>query len=179
MAAAAGDRAHIFAADVRGARMQLLRETVASSGTHSVRLLQANLEEGLPFRDSFDVVFVDAPCSGLGTLRRDPDIRWRRREEDLPRFQAAQVKMLRNAAAVVKPGGRLIYSTCSSEPEENDEVVEEFLVGALDFSLVDRAEALCHPALDPVLDDTGVLRTSPSRHGLEAFFGAVLQRRRR
>jgi 16S rRNA (cytosine967-C5)-methyltransferase len=179
MAAAAGDRAHVFAADVRGARMNLLRETVASSGARSVRLLQANLEEGLPFRDSFDVVFVDAPCSGLGILRRDPDIRWRRREDDLPRFQASQVKMLRNAAAAVKPGGRLIYSTCSSEPEENDQVVEAFLAVAQDFSPVDRAEALCHPALDPVLDDQGLLRTSPSKHGLEAFFGAVLQRRSR
>ena len=127
MAAAADDRAHVVAADVRDARMQLLRETVAASGARSVRLLQANLEAGLPFRDSFDVVFVDAPCSGLGTLRRDPDIRWRRREEDLPRFRASQVTMLRNAAAAVKPGGRLIYSTCSSEPEENDQVVEEFL----------------------------------------------------
>jgi 16S rRNA (cytosine967-C5)-methyltransferase len=195
MAAAAGDRAHIVAADVRGARMQLLRETVAASGAHSVRLLQANLEEGLPFGEAFDVVFVDAPCSGLGTLRRDPDIRWRRREEDLTRFRASQVTMLRNAAAAVKPGGRLIYSTCSSEPEENDEVIEEFLAGvastgevAQDFSPVDRAKALYHqftqldlrgtmPALEPVLDNQGLLRTSPSKHGLEAFFGAVLQRR--
>ena len=96
------DRAHIVAADVRGARMQLLRETVAASGARSVRLLQANLEAGLPFCDAFDVVFVDAPCSGLGTLRRDPDIRWRRREEDLPRFRTSQITMLRNAAAAVK-----------------------------------------------------------------------------
>jgi len=186
MAAAAGDRAHVFAADVRSARMQLLHETVASSGARSVRLLQANLEEGLPFRDTFDVVFVDAPCSGLGTLRRDPDIRWRRREADLARFRAAQVTMIRNAAAVVKPGGRLIYSTCSSEPEENDQVVDEFLgnpagleagpaVSAGAFEQVDLRGAI--PALEPVLDDQGLLRTSPSQHGLEAFFGAVLRRR--
>jgi 16S rRNA (cytosine967-C5)-methyltransferase len=178
MAAAADDRAFIVAADVRGARMLLLRETVASSGARSVRLLQANLEAGLPFQDSFDVVFVDAPCSGLGTLRRDPDIRWRRREEDLPRFHASQVAMLHNAAAAVKPGGRLIYSTCSSEPEENDQVVDAFVRDAAGrFDRVDLRGAI--PALDPVLDDRGFLRTSPSRHGLEAFFGAVLQRQPR
>ncbi len=176
IAAATGDRAHIFAADVRDARMQLLRETVTSSGARSVRLVQADLQEGLPFGESFDVVFVDAPCSGLGTLRRDPDIRWRRREEDLPRFRSSQLAMLRNAAATVKPGGRLIYSTCSSEPEENDEVVEEFLRGAVRprFELVDVRGML--PVLAPVLDERGMLRTSPSAHGLEAFFGAVLQR---
>ena len=68
-------------------------------------------------------MLVDAPCSGLGTLRRDPDIRWRRREADLPELAAAQTEMLRHAAACVSAGGRLIYSTCSSEPEENDDVV--------------------------------------------------------
>ena len=85
--------------------------------------------------------------------------------------------MLRNAAAAVRSGGRLIYSTCSSEPEENDQVVEEFLAGSGAFDLVDLRGTI--PALDPVLDDRGLLRTSPSRHGLEAFFGAVLQRRAR
>jgi 16S rRNA (cytosine967-C5)-methyltransferase len=175
MAAAADDRAHIVAADVRDARMRLLSETVASSGARGMQLVQANLEEGLPFGEVFDVVFVDAPCSGLGTIRRDPDIRWRRREEDLRAFQISQLAMVRNAAATVKPGGRLIYSTCSSEPEENDFVVEEFLADpSQGFALVDLRGTV--PALDPVLDEHGMLRTSPAKHGLEAFFGVVLQR---
>jgi 16S rRNA (cytosine967-C5)-methyltransferase len=173
--AAAAPDASIVAADVRDARMQLLRETVASSGAANVRLIQSNLEYPLPFRETFDAVFVDAPCSGLGTLRRDPDIRWRRREDDLRRFRASQITMLQNAAAVVKPGGRVIYSTCSSEPEENDDVVEEFLATAANrFERLDRREMV--PALGPVLDDAGFFRTSPIAHGLEAFFGAVLQR---
>ena len=83
MAAMADDKAQIVAADVRGARIQLLRDTVDASGASSIRVVQADLERGLPFSAEFDVVFVDAPCSGLGTLRRDPDIRWRRRESDL------------------------------------------------------------------------------------------------
>jgi 16S rRNA (cytosine967-C5)-methyltransferase len=177
MAAAAGDRAFIVASDVRDARMQLLRETVSLSGSASIRLVQANLQQSLPFGERFDVVFVDAPCSGLGTIRRDPDIRWRRREEDLIGFQTSQLTMLRNAAAVVKPAGRLIYSTCSSEPEENDAVVEQFLSNAGNFRLLDVRGTL--PVLAPVLDERGILRTFPDVHRLEAFFGAVLQRHAR
>jgi len=175
MAALAHDEARIVAADIRDARMQLLRDTISSSGARRVRLVQADLEQPLPFGATFDLVFVDAPCSGLGTLRRDPDIRWRRQESDLPRFRAAQVAMLRHAAEAVKPGGRVVYSTCSSEPEENDQVVEAFLRESPSrFTSVDLRGHL--PGLDPVLDDAGVLRTSPAEHGLEAFFGAVLRR---
>ena len=178
MAAMADDRARIVAADVRAARVQLLRETVAASGARNIRVVQADLEAGLPFAAEFDVVFVDAPCSGLGTVRRDPDIRWRRAESDLVPLANAQSTMIRNAAASVAPGGRLIYSTCSSEPEENDCVVAGFLSADPEFSLVNlRAERPAYfEALEPVLDDRGVLRTSPHVHQLEAFYGAVLRR---
>ena len=127
MAAMTGDRAHIVATDVRDARVQLLRDTVNASGAHNIHVLQADLETPLPFAPVFDVVFVDAPCSGLGTVRRDPDIRWRRAEADLMPLAKAQLKMIRNAADVVCKGGRLVYATCSSEPEENDRVVADFL----------------------------------------------------
>ena len=178
MAAMAGDKADIIAADVRDARIQLLRETVNTSGARSIRVVQADLAAGLPFSQVFDVVFVDAPCSGLGTVRRDPDIRWRRAEADLEPMARAQLTMIRNAAAVVRTGGRLIYATCSSEPEENDGVVKTFLEGNSDFSLVDlRKDKPAHfDSLAPVLDRDGVLRTSPQEHGLEAFYGAVLRR---
>jgi 16S rRNA (cytosine967-C5)-methyltransferase len=178
MAAMAGDRAEIVATDVRPARVQLLRETVAVSGAQNVRVLQADLEAGLPFAAEFDVVFVDAPCSGLGTVRRDPDIRWRRSESDLAPFADAQVTMIGNAAAAVRPGGRLVYATCSSEPEENEQVVERFLASNGNFAAVDltRDKPSVFSALEPVLDAGGVLRTSPHKHGLEAFYGAVLRR---
>lgn len=178
MAAMAGDRAQIVATDVRSARMQLLRETVSASGAHNIRVLQADLEAGLPFAAEFDVVFVDAPCSGLGTVRRDPDIRWRRAEADLVPLALAQLNMIRNAAKTVLPGGRLIYSTCSSEPEENERVVSSFLADNGNFAPIDlRAERPAYfNALEPVLDDRGSLRTSPHEHGLEAFYGAVLRR---
>jgi 16S rRNA (cytosine967-C5)-methyltransferase len=113
----------------------------------------------LPFRDeAFDTVFVDAPCSGLGTIRRDPDIRWRRSAADLPGLAATERKLLDRAADLVRHGGRLIYSTCSSEPEENEEVTAGFLQERSDFSL------------------SRVHHSWPFRDELEAFFGAVLER---
>ncbi len=178
MAADAGDGAAIVAADVRSARVRLLRETVATSGAASIRIIQADLEAGLPFGPAFDLVFLDAPCSGLGTIRRDPDIRWRRHEHDLPDLAGAQDRMIHNAAQAVRPGGVLVYSTCSSEPEENDAVVARFLSAETGFALIDlRAERPRHfAALEPVLDADGFLRTLPEQHGLEAFFGVTLRR---
>jgi 16S rRNA (cytosine967-C5)-methyltransferase len=178
MAAAAGDRAEIIAADVRNARVQLLRDTIKSSGASHVRVIQADLLAGLPFAPVFDLVFVDAPCSGLGTIRRDPDIRWRRAEEALPELASAQDQMIRNAAQVVAPDGTLVYSTCSSEPEENDAVVASFLAHNNSFTRVDlRTSRDANAAiLQPVVDTGGFLRTLPEKHGLEAFFGAVLRR---
>ena len=167
----------LVACDVRDRRMALLRRTVSSSGATNIRLVQANLLSGLPFAAPFDTVLVDAPCSGLGTLRRDPDIKWRRREEDLPALARAQVSMLRNAAMVVAPGGRLVYATCSSEPDENDAVVDAFLAAARKFRRAHAHDAA--PALPAaVVDGDGFLRTLPHVHALEAFFGAVLVRER-
>ena len=127
IAAAMSDRGLIVACDVRPKRIELLRRTVAASGSRAIHVVQADAASALPFSRAFGSVLLDAPCSGLGTLRRDPDIRWRRREEDLAPLAAAQSRMLARAAACVAPGGRLIYATCSSEPEENEQVVEAFL----------------------------------------------------
>jgi 16S rRNA (cytosine967-C5)-methyltransferase len=165
----------LVACDVRDRRIELLRRTVAASSARNVRLVQADLLSPLPFGQAFDCVLVDAPCSGLGTLRRDPDIRWRRRESDLAHFADAQRLMLRHAADAVAPGGRLIYATCSSEPEENEAVADAFLQDARGFDAIDARRAA--PRLPrEVIDDRGHLRTLPHLHGLEAFFGAVFER---
>lgn len=172
MAAALDGSGSIVASDLRDRRIQLLRQTVRATRAPHVTIVQANLLKPLPFGSVFDLVVVDAPCSGLGTLRRDPDIRWRRSEHDLPALAAAELTMLRNAAAVVAPGGRLLYATCSSEPEENENVADSLLAARPDFAALDiRKAAEGMPAA--VIDDHGRLRTEPHRHGLEAFFAAL------
>lgn len=176
LAAAMPDGGLLVACDVRHRRMELLRRTVAVSGATRVRLVQADLLMPLPFTHRFDCVLVDAPCSGLGILRRDPDIRWRRRETDLPILAATQLRMLGHAAEAVAPGGRLIYATCSSEPEENEAVADAFLAAASSFAAVD-ARQVSPDLPGGLVDARGHFRTLPHAHGLEAFFGAVFQRR--
>jgi 16S rRNA (cytosine967-C5)-methyltransferase len=169
--------ARLVACDVRERRITLLRRTVAAAGATNVWIVQADVTANPPFGVGFSSVMVDAPCSGLGTLRRDPDIKWRREPESLPALGSAQQAMLDRAATAVAPGGRLIYSTCSSEPEENEDVVAAFVASHPDFRPV-RAD-LVHPVITPdLVDPAGYLRTEPDRHGLELFFGAVFERER-
>jgi 16S rRNA (cytosine967-C5)-methyltransferase len=174
MAAAMGDAGAIVAADVRGRRLDLLTRAVAESGARHVHVVQANARAAPVFQTVFDAVLVDAPCSGLGTLRRDPDIRWRRAESDLPHLAAAQREMLAQLATVVRPGGRLVYSTCSSEPEENDAVVDAFLADHRQFRRVTPDWFTRRPELAALLDANGALKTLPFRDRLEAFYAAYL-----
>jgi 16S rRNA (cytosine967-C5)-methyltransferase len=179
IAARVGPDGLVVAGDVRGRRIDLLRDTLARARATRVFLLQIDLNEPLPVGPVFDCVFVDAPCSGLGTIRRDPEIRWRRRPEDLLSLAAAQLRMLQHAAAAVRPGGRLVYTTCSSEPEENEAVVAAFLSGDARFTPLDRAAILngLPSSIRGLINDAGHLRSWPWQHRLEAFFGAVLVRR--
>ena len=170
MAADMGDRGLLIASDVRPKRVRLLAETVRNAGAQCVRVIQANAAEPLPFADVFDLVLIDAPCSGLGTLRRDPDIKWRRSPDEFPALASLQLRILTSAAAVVRAGGRILYSTCSSEIEENDEVVEQFLTAHSGF----RPSPLQFPAAPELVGSDGYFRTLPFRDGLEAFFAAAL-----
>jgi 16S rRNA (cytosine967-C5)-methyltransferase len=159
LSAAAGAQGSIVACDVRPHRVRLLGRTLARCRIANATVVHVSEDGPLPFRDAaFDVVLIDAPCSGLGTVRRDPDIRWRRTPDDLARFAAAQRRLLSRAARLVRPGGRLTYSTCSSEPEENQDVVRHFLEEQSDYWL------------------ERVHETLPFRDGLEAFYGANLRR---
>ena len=174
--AAAGAGGYVVAADLRTRRVQLLADTLGRARATRVGVVHIDAEAALPVRGGFDVVAVDAPCSGLGTLRRDPDIKWRRTPEDLPRLAARQRDLLQRASAAVGPGGTLVYTTCSSEVEENEEVVAAFLALTPGFAL-GRADRGPHAALlAPYCDALGRFSTDPARHGLEAYFGAVLVR---
>lgn len=176
IAASMNDSGLLVASDVRPKRVALMRDTIRLSGATHVSLVQVPMERGLPFAPVFDRVIVDAPCSGLGTLRRDPDIKWRRNEDELAVLAATQIDLLTRAASIVRPGGRIVYATCSSEPEENDEVVRAFLARHPEWHVIDlRPEA---PAgLREVLDEHGTLRTLPFAHGLEAFYAVAIESR--
>ena len=171
MAAAMDNRGLIVSTDLRGRRVDLLQRTVAALGAACVRVTRADVSRVLPFAPSFDAVLLDAPCSGLGTLRRDPDIRWRRSPADLPRLAELQSRMLDRVADVVVPGGRIVYATCSGEPEEDEDVVDTFLSRRPDFRLAsDRIPA----GLNSFVTPAGHFRTLPFRDELEAFFAAIL-----
>ena len=171
MAAAMQDDGLIVAADVRPRRVRLLAETVKRSGAARVRIVHADAAAP-PFGELFDCILLDAPCSGLGTVRRDPDIKWRRQPADLARSAELQGRMLTTLAQIVRPGGRLVYATCSSEPEENEDVVDRFLTAHRGFAL--QVPDSLPDQVRPLLDSAGCLRTSPARDGLEAFFAASL-----
>lgn len=159
LAARAGPAGLVVACDVRPRRLRVLRETVRRCGLSRVRLVQVPTETALPFaNEAFDLVLVDAPCSGLGTLRRDPDIRWKVQPGDLTRLAGVQTRLLERAAPLVARGGQLVYATCSSEPDENEHVVDAFLASHSEFTL------------------TAQHRTCPPDDQLEAFAGAVLTR---
>ena len=159
LAAAVGDSGTVVAMDVRPNRVRLLMRTIEKCRLLNVDVVHGPADAPLPFdAEEFAVVLVDAPCSGLGTVRRDPDIKWRRSPDDLARFATTQRDLLRRSADLVKRGGTMVYATCSSEPEENDAVVAAFVESRPDFTVERRHQTL------------------PFQDGLEAFFGAVLRR---
>ena len=176
-----GPAGSVVAADLHGNRLAAMREQLRRAGTENVGLVRLDGTVALPFRGQFERVLVDAPCSGTGTLARNPEIRWRLRPEDLADFHGRQVKLLSNALEQLKPGGRLVYSTCSLEPEENERVVEEVLAGRPDMKCVLGEEALRPHLSDTetvkqLFDEKGFFRTFPREHGTDAFFAAVLER---
>jgi 16S rRNA (cytosine967-C5)-methyltransferase len=175
LADALGSDGLLVAADARERRTGLLRQLI-DTHTAGARVVTHDLEVGAPFPAIFDRVLVDAPCTGLGTIRRDVDIRWRRSEDDVHRAAARQQRFLANAAKTVGPGGRLVYATCSSEPEENEAVMEAFLASHPDFSPVPR-ERLIADGVPEVLLRGSTLVTRPDAHRLECFFAAALERR--
>ena len=159
LARAAGPTGMLVSCDTRPARLAVLKQTLARESVPA-RVVRIDATQPLPFGAVFDRVLLDAPCSGLGTIGRDPDVKWAREPDALPRFAATERAMLAQAAAAVAPGGRLVYATCSSEPEENADVVNAFLTDLPAFHR-----------------ESADLETRPDRDGLDAFFAAVLVRR--
>lgn len=164
--------ATIVAGDLYEHRLRTLRELAMTQGNGSIRLVAHDAAADLPFADlSFDRVLVDAPCSGTGTLRRNPEIRWRIGPADIAELSSKQTQILRNAAEMVKPAGTLLYSTCSLEKDENEAVAEAFIKEHAEFNQV-RPHAAGH-----LLTESGAIRTWPHRQDVDGFFVIVFQRR--
>jgi 16S rRNA (cytosine967-C5)-methyltransferase len=173
LAALAGDEALVVAGDLYGHRLRLVEETAARQNLKSIRCVVYDAERGLPFADaSFERVLVDAPCTGTGTLRHNPEIRWRITASDIAELAARQQRILSAAARVVRPGGRLVYSTCSVEPEENEEVVSAFLAASDHFRQLPAS-----PAHADFPTPSGAARIWPHRDDTDGFFVAAFERR--
>ena len=119
--------ARLYCCDASRSRLDATRKRAALHQVLGLSFIRVDLTSVAPFRNVFDFVLLDVPCSGLGTLSSNPDIRWKIQAVDLGRFHTRQLALLRNGFAVLREGGELLYSTCSTEPEENEQVIEEFL----------------------------------------------------
>jgi 16S rRNA (cytosine967-C5)-methyltransferase len=172
LAAIMNNRGRITALDISEKRIMALRKNAGRLGATHIDTQSGDAREtpGESFYGSFDRILVDAPCTGLGTLRRNPEIKWRITEGGSKKFSVLQKDVLANAARCLKKGGCLIYSTCTIATEENEEVVEDFMSHHRDFICI-------HPpgAINSFfVDDRGYFRSSPHKHGTDGFFGAVL-----
>jgi 16S rRNA (cytosine967-C5)-methyltransferase len=167
----------LYAFDVAQKRLSNLRPRLARSGLSNVhpQLIVNERDQKLKrLAQKFDRVLVDAPCSGLGTLRRNPDLKWRQTEMDIAELAIKQTKILDAAAKLVKSGGRLVYATCSLLREENEAIVELFLANHPEYKQLNAAEILAQQQV--ALDTGAALRLLPHVHGTDGFFAAAFER---
>jgi len=186
LAAQMGGKGQIHAYDIDGKRLSALIPRLKRSGAHNVRLVHPSEGNALePLVSQMDLVFVDAPCTGTGTWRRRPDSKWRVKPAQLQKRMQDQREILQAASTYVKPGGRLLYATCSFLIEEDEDRVAEFLAGAPQFVERDAAAAaIASGALTAHGADivrkfrgpTGSVRLTPHRAGTDGFFFALLER---
>lgn len=179
LGAAMRNTGRLYAFDISEKRLAKLKPRLARSGlsnVHPVQIAHENDAKIKRLAGKIDRVLVDAPCSGLGTLRRNPDVKWRQTPQSLVELNAKQGAILNGAARLVKGGGRLVYATCSLLEEENDRVVHDFLAAHEEFTLVPMKDVLAEQKIDLEMGD--YLKLLPHRHQTDGFFAAVLERRK-
>ena len=168
----------LYAFDISEKRLAKLKPRLARSGLSNVHPVQIAHERDAKIKrraGKIDRVLVDAPCSGLGTLRRNPDVKWRQKVEAVAEMQVKQASILDGAARLLKGGGRLVYATCSLLNEENDFIVEQFLAAHPEFDLVPMSQVLAEQKIDLEMGD--YLKLLPHKHQTDGFFAAVMQRK--
>jgi 16S rRNA (cytosine967-C5)-methyltransferase len=170
------DRGEVVAVDIDAVRTKKVEENVARLGLKSVSVIQEDIKRA-DVKGIFDKVLIDAPCSSIGVIRKNPDVKYRHEEKDLKRFQSLQLDLLDRTARYLRPGGSMVYSVCSTEPEEGEEVIRLFLQSHPDFSIIEGTYTfLGHFAY---CDEEGNLfyRTWPHRDNMDGFFAARLERK--
>ncbi|SEN25793.1 RsmB/NOP family class I SAM-dependent RNA methyltransferase [Nitrosomonas marina] len=171
-------KGRVYAFDIDERRLNKLRPRLKRSGLSNVHIQRIANENDLKTKrlsKKIDRVLVDAPCSGLGTLRRNPDLKWRQSPQSIKELQAKQSSILDSAAGLVKPGGRLVYATCSFLPEENQQVIDTFQSKNAEFDLLDSSELMAEQKIS--INTGKFLQLSPNIHQTDGFFAAVLQRK--
>jgi 16S rRNA (cytosine967-C5)-methyltransferase len=167
----------IKAMDLQAWKLQALKASMKRLGVSNVTTWHHDLSQsvGEDLTGTFDRILLDAPCSGLGVLRRRPDIKWRKQEEDLPRLQRKQQHLLASLAPWVKRGGCLVYSVCSLEPEEGERVVDNFLKSETDF-VIDCSSTGLAEMDECLVDGSGIFRSLPHEHDMDGFFAVRLKK---
>lgn len=161
----------LAAGDLHQGRVNFLRENCANQGVENVNIVQYDAAKALPFaNETFDIILLDVPCSGTGTIRHNPEIRYSLRSDDFTGLAKKQLEILENASKLVKPDGRLVYSTCSLEVEENEDICGAFLAMNGEFGILKPDIA------DRFITSDGFARTFPHRDSMDGFFLAVLKR---
>ena len=167
----------LYAFDVSEKRLAKLKPRLARSGLSNVHPVVIAHEKDAKIKRlsaKLDRVLVDAPCSGLGTLRRNPDVKWRQTPEGVAELNVKQASILASASRMVKPGGRLVYATCSILDEENEDIVNAFLAEHADFTLVPASKVLAEQKVELEMGD--FLKLYPHIHQTDGFFAAILER---
>ena len=176
LAEIAASAAKVFALDLNLSGLRSARAVAARLGHPNVYFVRCDTAAAIPLRaGAAEYVLIDAPCTGLGTLREHPEIRWRLEPGDFNRMAVLQARMLENAAALVGPAGVIVYAVCSFAPDEGPAVVRGFIARHPEFE-IDRKPP-CENELGETFDDSGFMRTRPDRGGLDGFFAARLMRR--
>ena len=182
LGAAMRNTGRLYAFDTSAHRLEALQPRLQRSGlscVHPMAIAHENDDRIRRLDGKVDRVLVDAPCSGLGTLRRSPDLKWRQTEAGVAELAQLQARILASAARLVKPGGRLVYATCSLLPEENEAVASAFGAAHRDFLPLAAAEVLQHAGAGHATDLVrgNCLRLWPHRHATDGFFAAIWQRK--
>jgi 16S rRNA (cytosine967-C5)-methyltransferase len=166
----------VHAVDVSPVKLGLVAEAARRLGLGNVDVHAGDATSPMRFAPpgGYDVALLDAPCSGLGVLRRHPEAKWRLRSESIGELAALQARLLENVGAHVRPGGILVYSVCTMTPEETDGVVTPFLDRHSGWEIVDTVPA----GWQSLFDERGFFRVSPHRHHMDGFFAARLRKGR-